>query len=139
VHLLNENEFWLTYPVASYAKTEPDYTQKNGDNNGCNWLVTTWIPTYYMIFHGLIQYGYHDIAKEIAKKTFEMVFIKNKVTREYYNGETGSGIGLNPFWGWSTLGYMMPLELELNYNLMEISEKPILKIGKDYLKIDMSK
>ena len=24
-HLMNENEFWLKYPVASYAKTEPDY------------------------------------------------------------------------------------------------------------------
>ena len=26
-HLLNPKEFWLTYPVASYAKTEPDYYQ----------------------------------------------------------------------------------------------------------------
>jgi putative isomerase len=26
-HLMNADEFWLTYPVASYAKTEPDYYQ----------------------------------------------------------------------------------------------------------------
>ena len=33
---LNKDEFWLTYPVALYAKTEPDFYQgvKNGE---CNW------------------------------------------------------------------------------------------------------
>jgi hypothetical protein len=34
-------------------------------------------------------------------------------TREYYNAETGTGQGLNPFWGWSTLAYAMLLELEM--------------------------
>jgi len=139
LHLLNKNEFWLSYPVASYAKTEPDYSQQDGDGGSCNWLGTTWIPTNYMVFHGLIQYGYNDIAKELAKKTFEMVLKNNDVTREYYNAETGSGLGLKPFWGWSTLGYMMPLELELNFNPMEITDKPILKIGKYYLGIEMPK
>jgi len=26
------------------------------------------------------------------------------------NGETGSGQGLAPFWGWSSLGYVMKAE-----------------------------
>ena len=50
-HLLNPDEFWLAYPVASYAKTEPDYYQ--GSHNECNWRGSTWAPTNYMIFQGL--------------------------------------------------------------------------------------
>ena len=34
-HLTNTNEFWLKYPVASYAATEPDYFQ--GSKHQCNW------------------------------------------------------------------------------------------------------
>jgi len=37
-------------------------------------------------------------------------------TREYYNAETGCGLGLDPFWGWSSLAYLMPLEQELGYD-----------------------
>jgi putative isomerase len=42
-HLLNHGEFWLAYPVASYAKTEPDYYQ--GSHKECNWRGPTWGPT----------------------------------------------------------------------------------------------
>lgn len=133
-HLQNTEEFWLKYPIAGYSKTEPDYSQTVKDW-GCNWRGTTWIPANYMVFHGLIDYGYKDIAKELAMKTFEMVYKKNEVTREYYNAETGGGLGLKPFWGWSNLAYLMPFELVLNYNPTMIDEKPLIKIGSDILKI----
>ncbi len=127
-HLLNEDEFWLKYPVACYAKTEPDYSQTVHDW-GCNWRGTTWIPTNYMIIHALNDYGYKKEAKELAQKTFDLVFKENKVTREYFNAETGKGLGLNPFWGWSTLAYFIPFELEMGYNPMELNDKPIQNIG----------
>lgn len=137
-HLINSDEFWTNYPIASYSKTEPDYSQTVHDY-GCNWRGTTWIPTNYMVFHGLIDYGYYDIAKELAIKTFELAYRKNEATREYYNGETGGGLGLNPFWGWSTLAYFMPFELELNYDPTKIDDKPLIKIGSDILKISFPK
>src|ERR1035437_2573069 len=59
-HLMNPAEFWLAYPVASYAKTEPDYYQ--GSHNECNWRGTTWAPTNYMIFQGLQDYGFREEA-----------------------------------------------------------------------------
>ena len=35
-HFLNENEFWLKYPVATYAKSESDFYE--GSRSGeCNW------------------------------------------------------------------------------------------------------
>jgi hypothetical protein len=114
-HLLNEKEFWLPYPVATYAKTELDFYE--GTTNGeCNWRGNTWIPVNYMIFHGLINYGYDKEARELADRTYKMVLDNNPVTREYYDSETGQGYGMNPFWGWSSLGYIMPLEYKLHYD-----------------------
>lgn len=114
-HLTNEKEFWLKYPVATYAATEPEFYQ--GTRHGeCNWQGTAWIPTNYMIFQGLRRYGHANIARELADRTFRMVLEENANTREYFNSATGEGIGQNPFWGWSSLAYVMPLEMELNYD-----------------------
>jgi len=114
-HLLNEKEFWLKYPVPSYARTEPDFLE--GATEGpCNWKGTTWIPTNYMIFHGLLRYGYKDVARQLALKTLYLALNKNPVTREYYDSDTGKGNGMNPFWGWSSLAYVMPLDLVEHYD-----------------------
>jgi glycogen debranching enzyme len=114
-HLLNENEFWLKYPVASYAKTEPDYYQGRKDKE-CNWRGSSWMPTNYLIFHGLIRYGFKEEARELSNRCFRMAVEENPVTREFYNAETGAGLGQTEFWGFSTLAYVMPLELDLGYD-----------------------
>lgn len=121
-HLFNEKEFWLAYPVATYAKTEPDFYE--GTTKGeCNWRGNSWIPSNYMIFHGLIKYGYDKEARELADRTYKMVLDMNPVTREYYDSETGQGYGMNPFWGWSSLGYIMPLEYKLHYDPTDLTGK----------------
>ena len=132
-HLTNKETFWLNYPIATYSKKEPDYYQSITGIE-CNWRGPAWIPTNYMVFHGLMQYGYTEIAKELVEKTFKMV-LKQEETREYFNAETGNGEGLNPFWGWSTLAYFMPLELENNYNPTAIEQEEIKKLGNDYFHI----
>ena len=124
-HLFNPKEFWLTYPVATYARTEPDYYQ--GARNECNWRGSAWIPTNYMIFHGLLQYGYREAARELASRTYRMALEVNPVTREFYDAETGAGEGLARFWGWSSLAYAMPLEVELNYDPTDL-DAPIRPI-----------
>ena len=113
-HLTNEKEFWLAYPVASYAKTEPDYYQ--GSHNECNWRGSTWAPTNYMIFQGLMRYGQVEVARELASRLFEMAVVKNAVLREYYNAETGEGLGQTSFWGFTALYYVMLLECELKFD-----------------------
>jgi hypothetical protein len=125
-HLTNEKEFWLAYPVASYAKTEPDYYQ--GSHNECNWRGSTWAPTNYMIFQGLMKYGYDDVAKDLATRLFEMALVKNQMLREYYNAETGAGLGQTHFWGFTSLYYVMLLEHHLKYDASGLENKfhPIL-------------
>jgi putative isomerase len=116
-HLTNEKEFWLKNPVATFAATEPDYYQ--GSKNGeCNWRGPAWLPTNYMIMHGPLRYGFKDVARDLADRTFRMALDENPTTREFYDADTGRGNGLNPFWGWSSLAYVMPLEVELGYDPM---------------------
>jgi Mannosylglycerate hydrolase MGH1-like glycoside hydrolase domain len=131
-HLTNPDEFWLAYPVATYSKTEPDYYQgsvrlPNGSME-CNWRGSTWAPTNYMIFQGLMHYGQVAVARELADRLFEMAVVKNPVLREYYNAETGDGLGQTNFWGFTALYYVMPLECELGYDIsaLEGPFRPII-------------
>ncbi|WP_157950128.1 MGH1-like glycoside hydrolase domain-containing protein [Vallitalea okinawensis] len=126
-HLLNPNEFWLEYPVATWSKDEVGYYQEREDGE-CTWMGATWIPTNYIIVQGLIKHGYQETAKQLAEKTFELV-ISESSTREYYNGETGVGQGLNPFWGWSSLGYILPFEFEESYSPSELARKDFVRFS----------
>ena len=128
-HLTDTGAFWLKYPVATYAKTEPDYNQ-NIPLPPCNWLGTTWIPTNYMIMHGLMKYGYTAVAKELAYKTLDMVLNANEEVFEFYNAETGAGTSERDlFFAWSILGFMFPIEAEMNYDPSTIDTVPLKSIG----------
>lgn len=120
-HLTNPEEFWTPYPVATWAKSSPGYYQQRRANE-CNWCGPTWIPTNYMLFHGLCRHGFLPEAKLLAEKTYELV-VSESETCEYYNGETGAGQGLNPFWGWSSLGFLMKMEYETGYDPTDLSRK----------------
>jgi len=130
-HLTNPDEFWINYPVATWSKSEPDYYQQRRGQE-CTWMGATWIPTNYMIAHGLVRHGRRKLAQELAYRTFELV-ISEADTREYYDGETGAGQGLNPFWGWSALAYLLPLELELSYDPTDLEARRIRPIGRELL------
>lgn len=108
-YLINPNEFWTPMPMATLSKSEPWYcTQLLPGDVGCSWRANTWIPTNYMVYHGLRYYGYKDLASIVAHYTQKLV--ETAGNHEYYNSETGEGCGLNPFWGWSLLGHFMNYE-----------------------------
>jgi hypothetical protein len=115
-HLLNPREFWSPYPIPALAKSEQWYsTIILPADNGCSWRANTWMPTNYMIYHGTKSYGYDIVATTIAQRTNELM--KKAGDREYYNSETGEGVGLDPFWGWSLLGHFFNLEESLDVNI----------------------
>jgi putative isomerase len=136
-HLLNKSEFWLAYPVASYAKTEPDYYQ-NPTAKECNWRGPTWAPTNYMIFQGLQAYGFHAEARELARRLFDMAIVKNEALREYYNAETGEGLGQTRFWGFTALYYGMLLESYANYDAASL-DKPLRPLVTEELQVEFPK
>jgi len=110
-HLMNSESFWSEYPVAVLAKSERWYltTQAPGDL-GCSWRANTWMPTNYYIFQALRRYGYPELATKLVDKTMRL--LKKSGNREYFCSETGEGRGLDPFWGWTLLGWFMPFENE---------------------------
>ncbi len=118
-HLFNPREFWTPYPVSALAKSEPWYSTKEfpGDM-GCNWRANVWMPTNYMIYHGLKFYGYNDLAAIVAQRTEEL--IAKSGNYEYFNSETGEGLGVYPFWGWTLLGYFFALEENLKWDINSI-------------------
>jgi hypothetical protein len=75
-----------------------------------------------MIFQGLRRYGYHTEARELATRLFNMALIKNPVLREYYNAETGEGLGQTRFWGFTALYYGMLLESIRGYDASSLVE-----------------
>ena len=64
----------------------------------------------YMIFHGLMSYGFKDEAGVLADRLFRMALEENSALREYYDAETGIGLGQTRFWGFTALYYGMELE-----------------------------
>jgi glycogen debranching enzyme len=97
-HLLNENEFWLPYPVPSVAASEPSFDPEW--KTDVTWRGGTWLNTNYYLYWGLRAHGYRDVASELAKRTIQMVGIGG--VREFYNPYTAQGQGAVDF-GWTGL------------------------------------
>ena len=109
-HMFNPSEFFRPYPLSVMAADEPGYSAQPlpGDIGVCNWRANVWMPVNYMCMHGLMNYGYDGLAELLAYKTAEL--LTRSRDREFYDAETGRGMGLKPFAGWSLLGYFMPME-----------------------------
>lgn len=102
-HLLNTNEFWLRYPVPSVAANEPTYSpagQTDAVPVHLLWRGPTWVNTNWFLYRGLRQHGYDEAADHIKTQTEHLV--EQSGFREFYNPETGQGMGAEDF-GWSTL------------------------------------
>lgn len=127
-HLINPGEFSVRYPIPTLAKDEPAYSQIDKPSI-CNWNGPSWIPMNYMVFHGLMHYSFEKEAKSLAFQNAEMALTRNGTTREFYNAETGEGYGCNPFFGWSTLAYYMPVEYLLRYDPTQICDRPVEPLG----------
>lgn len=105
-HILNPDEFWRNFPVSVMSAKEEGYSENFLHNDlGCCWRANTWIPVNFIVYQILKKYGYQEKAKELAEKTFEIC--SREGAREYYTSETCRGQGLNPFWGWTMLGFFM--------------------------------
>jgi len=57
-----------------------------------------------------------------------MAVVKNPVLREYYNAETGEGLGQTQFWGFTALYYVMGMEQALGYDASDLRKpfEPII-------------
>lgn len=108
-HYLDERTFHAPYGVRTLSKMEKMYAILKSGNPSC-WLGPIWGISNYMVFDGLVNYGYIKEAKELAQKTITM-FGKdieiNGNMHEYYDPETGEGVNNPGFQNWNLLSINM--------------------------------
>lgn len=113
-HMKNEMTFSSKYGIRSLARDEKMYNLE-ASGNPSNWLGPIWLIVNYIVFRGLLNYGYRKEAEELCEKTLVLLgddLRKNGTLHEYYNPETGEPI-VNPgFLNWNMLVVSMVRELQ---------------------------
>ena len=65
-HLTDEKSFWRRYGVPTLAADDPHYTPFV--DGCCRWNGPVWLLWDYMVLRGLKNYGYEEVAKQLAEK-----------------------------------------------------------------------
>ena len=100
--------------VRTLSKMEKMYSLRTSANPS-NWRGPIWGISNYMVFRGLVDYGYDVEANELAVKTlilFGKDFEKNGALHEYYEPETGEPMCNIGFQNWNYLVLNMLAWLE---------------------------
>lgn len=104
-HLKNPRTLGSPYGVRSLSKMEKMYGVY-ASGNPSNWNGPIWGISNYMVFKGLVKYGFAAEAKEMAHKTIALFgsdFAKNDALHEYYEPDTGAPIMNKGFQNWNYL------------------------------------
>ena len=67
-HLENPAEFNRPHRVPTLSADHPEYHEDGG-----YWRGSVWAPTNYMVLKGLEKYGYHQLARDIARSHVDNV------------------------------------------------------------------
>ena len=113
-NLLDEKAFWSKGGVRSLSKYEKMYLVRKSGNPSC-WLGPIWGIANYMVFRGLLRYGFTAEARVLAKKTvslFEQDLAECGQLHEYYDPETGAPVNNPGFQSWNLLAVNMKAWLE---------------------------
>lgn len=97
--------FNARYGIRSLSRLEKMYDLR-ASNNPSNWLGPVWGMANYMVFRGLVKYGFDDDARELAEKTIRL-FGRDLETsgalHEFYHPDTGEPIMTKEFQNWNFL------------------------------------
>ncbi len=102
--LANPDTFKTIHRVPTLAANEPGFDPKGG-----YWVGAVWVPTDKMVMTGLENYGYGDLAREIAMNHLHNVVAvfketgtiwENYAPQQVAHGEPAKG----DFVGWSGIG-----------------------------------
>jgi glycogen debranching enzyme len=70
-HLTNEQSFWRPYGIPTLAANDPNYTPFV--DGCCRWNGPVWLLWDYMVYRGLRNYGYEDLAEKVGQKMLSAV------------------------------------------------------------------
>ncbi len=94
-YLLNPEHFNGPVPLPVVAASERTYAPSD------YWRGPVWIHLAYFCLQTLRRYGYEQQAEEMATKLLDAA-ARNRFIYEYYDSQTGEGLGCAEF-GWSAV------------------------------------
>jgi putative isomerase len=100
-----DDRFRAEWGVRSLSSRETMYSLEFSSNPS-NWLGSIWIVVNYLIWKGLIGYGFTHEAAELASKTARLLvddLDRNRSLNEYYNPDTGAPLSHPGFVDWNLL------------------------------------
>ena len=104
-HIFDKDTFDTDYGVTTLAKDEKMF-DLSVTNNPSNWLGPVWLVANYVVFRGLLNYGYQKEAAEICRRTAVLLgqdLEKTGSLHEYYDPFTGEPIMNGGFINWNIL------------------------------------
>lgn len=104
-HFRNEKTFSCKGGVRSLSKLEKMYLVAPTSNPSC-WLGPVWGIVNYLVFRGLLQYGYQQDARELCRKTIALFgsdVQKNGAFHEFYDPDTCEPVYNIGFQSWNLL------------------------------------
>ena len=113
-NLMDERTFCAPYGVRTLSKLEKMYNMRP-THNPSNWQGPIWGVSNYMVFRGLVDYGFKKEARTMAQKTVALYgsdLKKEGALHEYYNPDTGEPIINKGFQNWNYLVLNMIAWLE---------------------------
>lgn len=119
--LRDERTFNAAYGVRTLSRLEKMYDLR-ASNNPSNWLGPIWGVSNYLVFRGLVKYGFEEDAIELAEKTVEL-FGRDLETsgslHEFYHPDNGEPIMTKGFQNWNFTVLNMIAWLEDRLTLSE--------------------
>ncbi len=106
--LFNKNEFWRKYGVPTLSADHPYY------NPIGYWNGPVWVQWNYLLFRGLLDYGYDKEAKLLAEKVLDNIAYhlkKDHTFWEFYSADDLQA-GWNHTYIWTGIAARMLIDLE---------------------------
>jgi len=109
-HLRDTASFWRRYGVPSLSAADPYYNPRG------YWNGPVWVQWDYLIERGLLDYGYHKVAKELVNKVsdnMKEVLKSNHELWEFYDPDSTWG-GYHRTYIWAGIVNRMMMDLKKN-------------------------
>jgi putative isomerase len=104
-HFHDTTSFNAPAGIRTLSPLEKMYDTR-ASGNPSSWLGPIWINVNYLVFRGLINYGYYNEAKELAEKTILLLgrdFERFGALHEYYLPDNGEPVLNKGFQNWNFL------------------------------------
>lgn len=121
LHFYDKRSFNSTAGIRTLSPLEKMYNTK-ASGNPSSWQGPVWINVNYLVFRGLVIYGYEAEAKELAEKTILLLgrdFERFGALHEYYLPDNGEPVLNKGFQNWNFLVLNMIAWLENRQNIVE--------------------